>query len=164
MPAQVLEKINSALPLDESIELHEKGRLVQQICIVAIFLLMVSAALGLFGNGILSDKTITAGGNTMKYEKFGRHGGETILVFNLVSKDSIALITIPSIYLDYFRIETIVPEPGSNMIAGNSLIYTFNGRDVQRISFYMTPIKAGGIEGTIKGNQSNFTFSQFIYP
>lgn len=165
MASQEIEKINSQLPIDESIGLQDKARVIQQIGIIIIFIIILLAALGFFGQGLLSDKKAEADGNTLAYERFGRFGGESTLVFDLAAaNDSITRIAIPAAYLEHFKIETIVPEPNENSIANSEFIYTFNGSDAKLITFFLSPVKTGSIKARIKGNQTNFNLSHFIYP
>ena len=164
MPSPQIERINSTLPLEENIDLHVKGRVVQQISIVVIFLFVVLAALGLFGEGVLSKKKLQAEGTTIRYEKFTRHGGESKLVFDLFSGDSIKQISIPDTYLAYFQIENIVPEPEKNRLAGNYVVYTFNGEHSRNVTFFLSPIKIGRLKAIVKSNRTDFELSHFIYP
>jgi hypothetical protein len=165
MASNEIEKISSPLPIDESIGLQNRARFIQQIGIAIIFIVMIMAGLGLFGQGILSNKKVEADGNIVSYEKFGRYGGESKLVFDLVAADdSVSQIAIPAAYFDHFKIETIVPEPDKTSSVNKELIFTFSGSAAKQITFFLSPHETGSIEATIKGNQTSFKLSHFIYP
>lgn len=160
-----LEETKSNLPLDESLGLQNRARLIQQAGIIAIFIIVILAALGLFGQGVLSNKKLEVNGNMIAYEKFGRFGGESKLVFNLsASENSIAQIAIPVAYLEHFKIETIVPAPSETSNINNEIIYNFKGATNNQITFFLIPEKRGSIEATLRGNQTNFNISHYIYP
>ena len=158
-----LEKVNSSLPLDESLHLQNKARVIQQIGIIFIFLLILLAALGFFGEGVLSSKKLAAHGSTVMYEKFGRHGGESKLEFKLAA-DTITQISIPAAYFEFFKIETIIPQPDKNNATGDRFVYMFNGGDTKKITFFLSPEKIGSIEALITANKTDFKLSHFIYP
>jgi hypothetical protein len=165
MRSHEMEKVTSRLPIDESIGLQNRARIIQQIGIIIIFIVMVMAGLGLFGQGILSNKKVEANGNIITYEKFGRYGGESKLAFDLAAtNDTVAQLAIPAAYFEHFKIETIVPEPDKTSIINKEFIFIFNGGGAKQITFFLSPHETGSLKATIKGNQTNFNLSHFIYP
>jgi len=159
-----IENTGHPLKLDEDIPLHIKGWKIQKVAWTIIGLFLLLAAIGLFGAGPLSYRTINANGDILEYEHFGRFQGQTQLEFTLNRESGIAKIAFSLAYLDKFQIERIFPLPDKTETLGHNIIYTFNVTDRAKIIFYMVPQKAGSIEGTITVNKSVFNLSQFIYP
>jgi hypothetical protein len=164
MPSQQIEKITPSIEIEENLDLQVKGWMAQKILIAGIFIFILAAALGLFGDGILSQKKLEIEGNVLAYEKFVHYEGECRLTFDLADHDTIIKIAVPVLYLDHFEIKNIVPEPITYEMAANDLIMKFNGGPPNKVTFFLSPRKIGRIETVLRANQTPFKFSHFIYP
>jgi hypothetical protein len=159
-----IEHVNHPLEIDEDIRLHIKGWKIQSVAWIVIIFFLLLAALGLFGTGPLSYRTISKNGDILEYEYFGRFQGQTELEFSLNKESGTTQIAVPQTYTDKFQIERITPAPLKTEMLNRSIVYTFNITDHGRIVFYMLPQETGIVEGTITVNNVVFSLSQFIYP
>lgn len=163
MDKQQVEVIKHPIPVEEALELHKKGWVIQRVGWVLIFLFVLSALLGVFGEGPLSSKAISVGDIKASYDRFGRFEHETALKFESTGVD-ISSISIPQEYLNDFKISKIVPEPDDPVASGGYIHYTFRGQGNRQITFYLAPIAFGNSKGIIKVNNHIISLTQTIYP
>ena len=156
--------------MEKDIRQIEKHYSTQQMewvafCIfwILMSLVLVATALGLFGNGLLSNKTYTAKGNKIEYKKFMRVEKGTELLVHLNNAGENAKISLNNDYLKKVRIEQITPQPSKVELINNELIYTFSSIQKGFIVFYLIPQKMGSqqLRITIDGHQKSF--DQYIY-
>jgi hypothetical protein len=164
MSNQDLEQIKHSLPIEEDIPLHKKGWLVQRIGWLLMFLFVIFAAAGLFGDGVLSQQQISSQQTSVEFEKFYRFEARMGLKLNFQSVNEQSVISFPAHYLKDMKIEAIVPEPKENNFSSGFVHYTFNGSDRMNVTFYLIPQTFGFIKGTMFINNKNFKLSHFIYP
>ncbi len=126
-------------------------------------LILAGAALGLFGRGLLSDKTYTANGVQFEYNKFMRVEKGTELLITVGDLGQEAKISINNDYIRKVRIDQIIPEPVSVEIKDNTLIYTFNSIQQGLITFYLVPMKMGSQHLEVSVGNAQMTANQFIY-
>jgi hypothetical protein len=150
------------LQLDEDPELHERGWVLQKIGWTFIFIVVIAATLGLFGDGVLSTRKPTSGNVTLHFDRFNRHEHEMEVLVQTTG-EAINEITLPQSYLKNMRLVRIVPDPVDNRATGNDVTFNFIG-DHNIISIYIRPEAPGTIEGTLKVNNSMFNISHFIFP
>lgn len=158
-----VEVIKHSIPIDEALDLHKKGWVIQRAGWVLIFLFMLLALLGLFGEGPLSSQKITAGDIKISYDRFGRFEHETALKFESAGED-ISSISILQEYLKDFKVTKIVPEPDEPVVNGGYIYYTFQGKGNRLIVFYLDPITYGNSKGAVKINNHTISLAQTIYP
>jgi hypothetical protein len=151
------------LPVSEDISLHKTGWIVQRIGWTLMFLFLVAALLGLFGEGPLSKRTLQSGNLQMKYEHFGRY--EHTMKMELESLgENIRFVSLPQDYLKSFKVDKIVPEPAKQVASPGYISYVFEGEQNDEVTFYMEPSRRKNAEGIIKVNGSSFLIKQIIYP
>ena len=158
-----VEVIKHPIPIDEALDLHKKGWVIQRVGWVLIFLFMLSALLGLFGEGPLSSKTVTADNIKISYDRFGRFEHETVLKLESSGKD-IGSVSLSEEYIRNFKVTKIVPEPGDPVVSAGYINYTFPGQGNRHIIFYLDPTGYGNNKGNIKINNNTFLLAQTIYP
>ena len=163
MSKQNVETVKTDLLIDEEIHLQKKGWIVQRVGWVLLFLFILLAVLGLFGEGPLSKRTIITGTIKTEYERFGRHEHETPIKFNS-QNENISKVSIPQHYLNEFKLSKVVPEPDSQTSSEGYIEYTFKGDHNNNVTFYFDPLKFGNVSGTIKVNSYNISLAQTIYP
>lgn len=151
------------LPLEDEIDLHRKGWIVQRIGWVLMFAFLMAAMLGFFGEGPLSKKHIQAGSINIEYERFCRyeHGMEIRLES---AGENISSVSIPQAYLKNFRVSTIVPEPEKQVATAGLVQYQFEGSQNNIVTFYLDPVDRKTVEGIFQVNNHPFTIKQTIYP
>jgi hypothetical protein len=98
-----VEQVNTdEIDIDEQLALHEKSWVIQKVGWFFIIGIMVVGLLGLFGEGIMSEKKISKEGVSVTFEKFYRYEAEMRV---LVESDThISSISFPQDYLREFRI------------------------------------------------------------
>jgi hypothetical protein len=163
MNSQQVETVESELEIEEEIGLHKKGWVVQRVGWVLLFAFILSAVLGLFGEGPLSKRVVNTGTIKTEYERFGRHEHETPIKFDSKS-ESISIVSVPQHYLNEFKLSKVVPEPESQSSSEGYINYTFKGEHNYNVTFYFDPLKFGNESGVIKVNSYSIPFNQTIYP
>lgn len=160
---QKIEVSKHDLPIDEKIELHKKGWKVQKIGWAFIFLIMLLGLLGFYGEGIMSEKVLTAGEIHVEYDQLYRYEKE-MKVLITADAGNIQTVTIPQQYIQQFKISSIVPQPQASHMEGDEIIYQFSGSGNKVISVYMIPEVYGNVKGNIKVNNQTFSIHHFIFP
>jgi hypothetical protein len=161
---QPLERVKHNLELEENLEQHKKGWIIQKIGWSILFLGLILALAGIFGSGPISYKTQSQNGNSVQYERFLRYEGEAEMKFNIQNiKDSI-LLEIPQQYLEYIDLKSITPVPDANRTINGITTYYFPAMGTANIHCHLMAKKTGSITATIKVNQTPFTIAHQIYP
>lgn len=163
--AKKVEKVFTALEIDESIDLHILAWRIQPVAWFIIILFIVTGALGLYGTGWLSKVSFTRNEVTVNYERYFRNGAEMKIKIDDWNKFDQTELIFSRDYLTHFSIGSIVPEPDEVAISGGDVHYFFKGSPGTRtISFFVVPQEAGKISGQLTVNQSVFHLSHIIYP
>jgi hypothetical protein len=153
------------LDIDEKLKDHILGWKVQTGGIIFIFLIVLSAALGLYGDGILSKRTISSLGNIIAYDYFTRLENRMPLkVMVAPTPPDRAVISFSNHYLEKFRIEAIVPEPSDVNVSEANIHYTFKSKGDFTVVFYLVPQDFGSVEGTLSINDHSLKINHFIFP
>ena len=142
----------------------------QRVGSALIGLFVFSAALGLLGNGPLSETSATADGLTVDYPRFLRRESlETISVHvspEAASDGTIAL-RIESSYLETLRLRETSPEPSSVVLGDGVLVYEFDfeGGADPTVVFRLSPEKPGALSGefSLEGGEP-VRVRHFVYP
>lgn len=160
-----MEKIRrSTLQLDDEIELHQTGWIIQRIAWALIVLLVIAAALGFFGTGPLSDKEVSDGENTIRFERFARYQSPMNLLIFTSGKGETVDIRLPQTYLNSLKLDKIIPAPSTQSVENGMAIFTFPIKGPATINFFIQPTKAGTLSGTLHINSSVFEIKHFVYP
>lgn len=158
-----VEVIKHSIPIDEELALHKKGWVIQRVGWVMIFLFMLLALLGLFGEGPLSSRTVAPGDIKISYDRFGRFEHETAIKLESSGED-ISSISLSEQYIRNFKVTKIVPEPGNPVVSAGYINYTFPGHGNRHITLYLDPTDYGNSKGSIKVNNYTISLAQTIYP
>lgn len=158
-----VEVIDPCLEIDEQLELQQKGWAFQKFGWFFILSVMIAGVLGLFGDGVLSGRTLTEGTSSISFQRFFRY--ETEMKILIQSQSHIASISFPEQYLKKFRIVRFVPEPINNNTIHNSVRYNFLPAENHLVTVYVIAKDFGTVDGVMRINEKeNFTLKQFIYP
>jgi hypothetical protein len=161
------------LEIDQDLTFQQREWQVQRVAWVVMALIIASAALGLFGNGLLSAATAgdPDGPISVEYERFVRHDGRASFTVRIsadqVSGDSVA-IWIAADYMADLEIEQMSPEPQEVRTDGDRLVYVLahgetSGPLAFDVSFRPETIgRLSGEAGIVDGPQ--VTFTQISYP
>jgi hypothetical protein len=133
-------------------------------------LILIGAAVGLFGKGWMSEASLQNDQFRMEYERFLHSNGHTTLRLEIPvdrQAEGVIAVAFPNSYLHRFRIERIVPEPESSA-HGDQTVFWFtvlkSGQPVTLL-FRLEPQEIGKLNGTIHLNGENgYAFHQFVYP
>ena len=144
---------------------------VQRVGWVGMLLILLGAALGLFGHGPLADGQVQAESLTVDYDRFARHGATSSLDAQIepqaLRADTLTLWLTRS-YLERAELESVVPEPERVADRGDVVVFTFLTADrsrPMRVTFNLRPDEYGSehARAGIDGGES-VSFRQFIYP
>lgn len=161
---QLFETVHHDLQLDEHLEQHEKGWIIQKIGWGILYLGLILALAGFFGTGPVSYKTQNQHGNSVAYERFLRYEAEAEMTFTIAnSKDSITL-EIPQQYLEYIELKSITPLPVHNKTTNKVTTYYFNASGNAAIHCNVMAKRTGSITATLIVNRTPFTIDHQIYP
>jgi hypothetical protein len=162
---QSVERVKTDLEIDEHLLMQERGWRVQAAGLYFLYSLVLTAALGLFGDGLISNNKSQQNEVQVEHERFYRFEAPMEIKVELknVTGENIT-ISFPHEYLKSFEVESIVPEPDKNISKGNMVQYIFNGTGNMNITFYFTPRTVGITEGSIEVNNNRFALNHFIFP
>jgi hypothetical protein len=161
---QHLENVKTDLELDEHLPMHEKGFKVQIFGLLSMLLLVLLAAIGLFGDGALSRRTDFMDNVKVEYQRFYRHEARMEFEINVTDVHKQIIVSFPSSYLKEFEIESILPAPESNNIEDDKIRYVFPGNGDMNLIFFLVPREVGNIEGVVEVGTHAFSINHFIYP
>jgi hypothetical protein len=159
-----IERIKSSLQIEEHIDLHITGWIIQRIGWALMLAFVLSSAAGLFGTGFLSHKKLTKDGIVLNYERFGRHQNDTELEIHANNLHGKLQLILPREYTGAFELQKIVPEPEDQKVVNGSNVYEFSAEKEAHITFYITPRQTGSVEATVVVNNSDFHLTHYIYP
>lgn len=160
-----IEKTKTDLEIEENLDLHETGWKVQRFGWAFIFLLVTLAALGMFGDGIISDTNHSAASYKLNYDRFHRHEARVELKIDVHNNSSQLLdISMDNRYLKHFDVKSIVPEPATVKVENDRVHYIFEAAGRSDITFYLSPQMTGNIEGTMTINGDPAPIKHFIFP
>lgn len=158
-----IEMPKHKMPVNEEIELHKKGWVIQRIGWVLLALFLVAAVAGVFGDGPISKSEIHSGNVKIEYQKFGRYEHDTELKFSS-SQESIRDIGLSAIYAGNMKITGIIPSPDSQVTRSGMIFYHFNGEQVGNVVFFLDPGEFGNQQATVMINNRRLSIHQTIYP
>ncbi|WP_026461507.1 hypothetical protein [Adhaeribacter aquaticus] len=144
-------------------EFQKKEWLASRVFWVFMSFVLFAAALGLFGKGLLSNKTYNQNNLRIEYNKFMRVEKGTELVIQVADSLTKGEVIFGNDYLKKVRIDQIIPEPESVTVLNNKLIYRFSTVQNGFITFYLIPTKMGAHQLHLTINERNISFDQFIY-
>lgn len=162
MAKEEVEEIKPELEIDEQLELHKKGWVVQRIGWVIIFLVPVLGALGMFGEGVLSNSQEEKGGVEVGFERFYRYEKEMQITFT--AAQHMPQISLSQDYLKNFRVVRIIPEPEHRLALADNIVYQFGGNNNRLVTIYAIPQTYGALSGAMAVNNQEFSLHHFIFP
>ncbi|WP_205500191.1 hypothetical protein [Rufibacter psychrotolerans] len=126
-------------------------------------LVLLAAAFGLFGRGMLSDKTYAAHGTQIEYNKFMRVEKGTELHISVAGAGQGTTISFNNDYIRKVRIDQVIPEPATVEVKDQKLVYTFPSAQNGLITFFLVPHKMGRQRLEITVGPAQLRETQFIY-
>lgn len=158
-----VEVIEPCLEIEEHLHQAERGWIIQKIGWIFILGVVLAGGLGVFGEGLVSSKSVSSGSSRAEFERFFRHEVEMKVLVE--SASHIASISFPAQYLKKFKMVRIIPEEASNTTANNEVTFNFTPGDNKIVNIYVTPKDYGSVSGTMRINdRDTFNLNHFIYP
>jgi hypothetical protein len=152
------------LELEEDLKWTEKSWIIQRIGWVLLLLFVGSAALGLFGTGILSKVHRQAGEYSVEYEQFGRFQMPQEIKIMAPSVNGKVVITVPQSFTENYEIPSSIPQPGRQVFENTNLKLEYPSNGPVLIMFEIEAEKTGSHNADLLVNDQVFSISQFIYP
>jgi hypothetical protein len=161
------------LQINEDMEFQRRSWIIQRIGWAVSALVILLAALGLFGDGVLSDTQAgqKEGALWLEYPRFERFEDEfriKVYANEGEAKEGELRIQVDRNYLEDIEVNSISPVPDNEIQDENWITYVFKtngGSSPFAAYFYVIPRKAGPLSGTFQlQNGDPVRFSQFIFP
>jgi hypothetical protein len=109
-----------------------------------------AAALGLFGDGWVSEASASAGELTVAYPRFARSHAPLEVTVDFSPRGQEAALWIGRSYLEQIEIEEIRPAPAAVRVGQDRIYYAFATLQAEarvRVTFRLEPQHAGTIRG-----------------
>lgn len=159
-----IELVKTELQIEEELDAHKRGWAVQAVGIVLLYLFILAAAAGVFGDGIASKVKESASGVTVESERFYRFESRMELKVKIAEAPGDVEIAFPNDYLNKMRVDSILPEPEQTEQEEGRTVYTFSGNGPREITFFLIPQSFASIDGTVNIGEHDFSLNHFIYP
>jgi hypothetical protein len=159
-----IERIKTSLQIDEGIDLHIVSWTIQRVGWVLILVMLTLAMLGLFGNGVLSERSIRAGDMSMRYERFARFQNNTAIEVTASAPKGGLTISFSRDFASAFKVEEINPEPAGQRIERGLTVYLFRTTGSGRVTFFVSPRRRGRVEYDVRIDGAEFHPETLIYP
>jgi len=155
-------------PVQEHMVFQRRTWIVQRVGWVILAVICLAALTGLFGDGILSNRTVEGAGFTVEYERFERATRLARFVFHFApSQNSERRLHLGRNFPDKFVIASIQPQPTRSVASAGGLELTFAGAPsvAGQVAVWARPHGYGSIaiEAHADDNPPS-TFRVFIYP
>jgi len=164
MMSRDVETVHHDLQLEEDLPLHKRGWKIQRAGFAFIFLIVVTAGAGMYGDGPVSRNTLEVQSIHLEYERFFRKDADMKLLIRIPESAANSAVSFPVSYLQNFAIRYVLPEASESETNNGNVTYTFKGAGMKTIIFYLIPKNAGEVHGTITVDGQSFKISHFIYP
>lgn len=161
---KAIERVKTSLQIDEDLELHVKGWIFQRIGWALMLLFLILAALGVFGDGMLSGKILTSAGTSVLFEEYLRRDNDTEVEILAPYKDGRLLVVFSPVFTESFKVDRIVPRPAEERTTNGSTVYAFAGEKLGKLTLFLTARKAGRTRITVQVNGIDFEMKQYVYP
>ncbi len=159
------------LTIEENLRFQKLFWVVQRIFWGLLFLFIISAIFGLFGNGLFSQKKVENAAAALSYEVFARDQSPTKLEIELHPSTSMSEKYFFALNYDFMKkikIQRIEPQPERVINGMGSYVYEFM-RDPDKsnlkLTIYYEPQTMGSLKGTLQtATGGKLEINQFIYP
>src|SRR5688572_24026211 len=159
-----IERVKTSLQLQEDIDLHITGWILQRVGWVLMLIFLISAALGAFGDGLLSDETISTSSVTVIYQRFYRNETTTELEIRTSAASRQLVVQLPADFSRIFEIERINPEPAEQKINNGFIEHIFDVTGAGEVTYHIKSLKWGRRDSRIRINDEDFNLKFLIYP
>src|SRR5688572_9383319 len=100
-----IEEVEIDLDIDEHLAMQKKGWVLQRVGILCIFAFILSAGVGLYGDGLVSNQNKTEAQSSIEYERFFRYEAKMDFKVKATNPKN-TTISFPASYLNHFEISS----------------------------------------------------------
>ena len=146
-----------------------RGWVFERVGWIAMAAVLIAALAGLFGNGWLSEREVSAGGAlTARYPRFCRAHAPLELAVEWLPRQEPAALWISRSYLDGFEIAEIRPTPSSVTVDPDRMHYTFRTARPHApvsVTFTLKPKRGGSFVGRVGlQDELDVELRHFVFP
>ena len=154
------------LEIDYSERFERWTRRITRVASLVGVLLVIAAILGLFGEGPLAHATASSrdGSLQVDYDRFIRTESSTSFQVSLARGSGQTNIAISRSFLQAASINSISPNPQSETVLPDRVLFTVQQRAPAQIQITITPSKIGAHRVTIYSHDASVSFTPFTYP
>jgi hypothetical protein len=162
-------KLIGTLELEEDLQFQQWQWRIASALWLSLVALMIAAALGLFGGGVLSRARggVPDGPLWAEYERVARFGATAPLTVHArTGADGSIRITFDSALLRAFRVRDVTPPPAAAVIVTDGVEYRYQapGQGVAVLAFELDPAERGLVRGEIRSAGTSVRLTQLILP
>lgn len=125
-------------------------------------LFCLAGILGLFGNGIFSERRLEGRDFSIIFEKFARVETPSTIRLIIKKQQPSFSIKISEAFFEKIHIVQVLPAPSNATFTDEGVEYQFSSPH-QHIILYAQPDKMGTVKGTVTMGAEKLFFNQFIY-
>jgi hypothetical protein len=161
-----------SLQVDQDLEHERREWRIERIAWVVFALILLAALAGAFGDGPLArgQAGVVDTALWVDFERLERARDQSHLeiYMRLEAEDGLARLSLNRAYVEAINIRSIRPQPQSEVLAGDRVIYIFEVEATDQplqvtIDYEAATIGSVDAHLALEGGPS-LTFSQFIYP
>lgn len=150
--------------IEEGFPFLQKEWPVLRVGWTMLFLFILAGVLGLFGFGLLSDRTLENEVAVVEYDRYLRHSTESKVIIRSKIPLADSSIYLNRDYLKQVKIDRVQPEPSAVALEGDRVRYKFESTDGGQVIFHIIPLTGNASQEMEIGiGGRNATFHQFIY-
>lgn len=153
--------------IPEDMRLQRLGRIAERIGWLAMAAIVLAALLGLFSDGMLSQRRIVAGDLVLEQQRFGRVERDSAMTLTLPPHTDTAPLTvdIDGTILAAMSVESIEPRPLASQPLASGVRYSFAGSaEGGALRLDLRPRRPGTVRGSLSVAEQRLDFYQFVYP
>lgn len=155
--------------LNEPLPFQRREWLVQRIGWVAMALVIIAGALGLFGDGPLARREAANAALRIEYDALLHRNAQTTWLLTPLAAphDGRYRLTLDADWARHFRIDDIEPRPQATEVSVGRWVYEFRaqGGRATPILFHVEPRQLGRFEGSVQlEGTAPLAITQFVYP
>lgn len=155
-------------PIEEDIDFQRKVWRFERIGWALLLLLTVATLLGLFSEGLISDRTENAGALHAEYGRFERNGAATRVVLSTRGRAGTGLeFIVGSAFMAAHDIEGIQPPPreaGTSEGGGLRLVIDADASGVATAHLTVRPNSTRLVRSEFRSGPHRLPITQLIYP
>lgn len=156
------EPVEHSLEMDEALHVHARERPARLLAGLLILTMVILSALGLFGDGKLSEAELQTKSATLQYQRVLRYGKEATLQLEI--RSGTAEVTIPTSYFSYFKQDEVVPAAATTRVTNDGTTYAFDADPPLTVRFYFIPEEAGFANAELRVNGDSLRVRHVVLP